>query len=159
MIGSVVVYTGLILVVAGVVLVVKPLTRPRVTARSRGLVVAGTGVLLTCVGLILPVSESCVTRVETRLDEFAPVWQFHEFHKIRVAASPTRVFEAIKGVRACRGTSSIARSIISRRPAAFAIPFSFMLPASRLSRCSSGSRASQLDASAMMARAISKPAM
>lgn len=99
MIGSVIVYTGLILVVAGVVLVVKPLTRLRVTRRS-GLVAAGAGVLLACVGLILPVSESRVTRVETRLDEFAPAWQFHEFHRIRVAAAPTRVFEAIKGVRA-----------------------------------------------------------
>lgn len=100
MIGTVVVYSGLVLAAAGVVLVVRPIRRLRVTTRSRGLVVAGAGVLVAGVGLILPVSESRVARVETRLDEFAPVWQFREFHTISVAAPPSRVFEAIKRVRA-----------------------------------------------------------
>ncbi len=36
----------------------------------------------------------------TRLDEFAPRWQFREYHSIRIAAPPERVFEAIKQVRA-----------------------------------------------------------
>jgi hypothetical protein len=62
--------------------------------------VAGAGVLLAGVGLILPASESRVSRVETRLDEFAPAWQFREFHAIRIAAPPSHVFEAIKRVRA-----------------------------------------------------------
>jgi hypothetical protein len=100
MFGSAVVYSGFILAVAGVVLVVKPIRRLRVTTRPRGLVVAGAGVLLAGIGLILPVSESRVTRAETRLDEFAPAWQFREFHTIRVAAPPGRVFEAMKRVRA-----------------------------------------------------------
>jgi len=30
-------------------------------------------------------------RVETRLDEFRPGWQFNELHTIRIAASPARV--------------------------------------------------------------------
>lgn len=100
MIESAIVYSGLILAAAGVVFVVKPVRRLRFTNRSRGLVVAGVGVFLAAVGLILPVSESRVTRVETRLDEFAPVWHFREFHTIRIAAPPSRVFEAIKHVRA-----------------------------------------------------------
>jgi hypothetical protein len=100
MIGSAIVYSGLILAAAGVVLVVKPIQRLRVRTRARGFMVAGAGVLLGGVGLILPASESRIVRVETRLDEFAPVWQFREFHTIRVAAPPTRVFEAIKRVRA-----------------------------------------------------------
>lgn len=66
MIGCVVTYCGLVLVAAGVVLVVRPIRRLGVTTRSRGLVVAGAGVLVAGVGLILPVSESRVTRVETR---------------------------------------------------------------------------------------------
>jgi len=37
---------------------------------------------------------------ETRLDEFVPAWQFGERHSIRVAASPERVFDAVKHVRA-----------------------------------------------------------
>jgi len=100
MIESVIVYAGFILAVAGVVLAVKPVRRLRVTTRSRGLAIAGVGALLAGAGLILPVSDSRVTRVATHLDEFAPVWQFHEVHTIRVAAPPARVFEAIRRVRA-----------------------------------------------------------
>lgn len=98
--GSLVVYAGFLLAAVGVVLTVRPIRRLGVTTRWGGLVVVGAGVLVAGVGLILPASESRVTRVETRLDEFAPVWQFREFHTIRVAAPPSRVFEAIKRVRA-----------------------------------------------------------
>jgi hypothetical protein len=48
---------------------------------------------------LLPVSESRASSRATRLDEFAPVWQFREFHSIRVDAPPARVFEAIRRVR------------------------------------------------------------
>jgi hypothetical protein len=100
MIESAIVYSGLVLAAAGVVLVVKPIRRLRVTTRSRALVVVGAGVLLTAVGLLLPASESRVARAEARLDEFSPAWQFRERHTIRVAAPPERVFEAIQRVRA-----------------------------------------------------------
>src|SRR5438309_11975067 len=99
MFGSAVFYLGLIVALTGLVLVVKPIRRLWVTTRRRGLGVAGVGALLAGIALILPVSESRVTRIETRLDEFAPVWQFREFHTIEVAAPPARVFEAIKHVR------------------------------------------------------------
>ncbi len=100
MFGSAIVYSGLAIAIAGLVLVVKPIRRLRVRTRWRGLGVAGAGVLLAGIGLILPAPESRVTRIETRLDEFAPVWQFREFHTMEVAAPPAQVFEAIKGVRA-----------------------------------------------------------
>ncbi len=61
---------------------------------------AGMGVVVAGIGFTLPASESRISRVETRLDEFAPVWQFREFHTIRVTAPPARVFEAIKRVTA-----------------------------------------------------------
>jgi len=38
--------------------------------------------------------------MKSRLDEFAPVYQFHEVHAIRVRASPERVFEAVRQVTA-----------------------------------------------------------
>lgn len=44
--------------------------------------------------------ESRIERVESRLDEFIPVWHFGEFHTINIAAPPARVFEAIKGLGA-----------------------------------------------------------
>ena len=98
--GSATVYSGVIVAVAGLVLAIKPIRRLGVTTRVRGLIVAVAGVLLAVIGLVLPVSESRTSRIETRLDEFVPVWQFREIHTIRVAASPARVFEAIRRVRA-----------------------------------------------------------
>ena len=44
--------------------------------------------------------ESRIEHVETRIDEFMPVWQFGELHSIEVAASPARTFEAMKAVTA-----------------------------------------------------------
>ena len=99
MFGSAVVYAGLIVAIAGVALVVKPIRRLRVPTRRRAIGVAATGLLLAGIGLILPVSESRVTRAANRLDEFMPVWQFGEFHSIDVAAPPARVFDAIKKTR------------------------------------------------------------
>jgi hypothetical protein len=58
------------------------------------------GVLLAATGLFLPTPETRINEVETRLDEFAPAWQFREVHTIRIDAPPPRVFEAIKRVRA-----------------------------------------------------------
>ena len=86
--------------VAGLALTVRPLQRLNVTTRSRGLLVVVAGGSLAGVGLLVPVSESRITHVKTRLDEFVPVWQFREFHTTDVAAPPARVFEALKHVRA-----------------------------------------------------------
>lgn len=100
MFGSTIVYSGLILAIVGVGLIVRPSRRLRVTTRSRAFKVVGVGVLIAGVGLLLPASESRISEVDTRLDEFAPAWQFQEFHTISIAAPPARVFEAIKQVRA-----------------------------------------------------------
>lgn len=100
MLGSVVVYLGLIIAFVGLILVIKPIRRLRVQTRLRGAAVGAFGVVLFGIGLILPAPESRVLRAQTRLDEFAPAWQFREFHTIRVAAPPARVFEAIKRIRA-----------------------------------------------------------
>lgn len=99
MLGSAVVYAGLIVALTGMALMVKPIRRLRVLTRRRAAAVAGAGLLLAGIGLILPVSESRVTRAANHLDEFVPVWQFAEFHTIDVAAPPARVFEAIKRTR------------------------------------------------------------
>ena len=100
MLASTVVYLGLAIATAGLVLFVKPIRWLHVPTRRRALAIAGMGIVMTGVGLILPASESRISRVETRLDEFAPVWQFRESHTIRIAAPPARVFEAIARVRA-----------------------------------------------------------
>jgi hypothetical protein len=92
MIGSAVVYCGLVLALAGLVFafVVRPI----------GLAMLGAGIALATIGVVLPAPESRAGRARTRLDELAPAWQFREFHSTRIAAPPARVFEAIKAVRA-----------------------------------------------------------
>ena len=52
------------------------------------------------IGLALPAPESRIGRVETRLDAFAPAWQFREVHVLAIAAPPARVYEAVTRVRA-----------------------------------------------------------
>jgi hypothetical protein len=100
MLGSSIAYAGLVITAAGLILIIKPIERLHVTSRSQGLAIAGIGLLVAGIGLNAPTSESRITRAETRLDEFIPVWQFNERHTIRVAASPERVFDAVRLVRA-----------------------------------------------------------
>jgi hypothetical protein len=99
MLASTLVYVGLLTVVAGLVLLVRPVRRLRVPTRLRALAIFGAGVAMVAIALMVPASESRIGRVETRLDEFAPAWQFREVHTRRIAAPPARVFEAIKRVR------------------------------------------------------------
>lgn len=100
MFGSAVLYSGLVITAAGLILLIKPVERLHVSSRSQALAIAGIGVFLIGVGLTLPAPESRVTKVQTRLDEFMPVWQFSERHTIRIEAPPARVFAAIRNVRA-----------------------------------------------------------
>jgi len=98
--GSAVVYTGAVIAVTGLGFAVRPSRRLRVPTRARALMVIAAGVMVAAIGLALPAYESRVGRMETRLDEFAPAWQFRERHTIRIAEPPPVVFEAIKRLRA-----------------------------------------------------------
>jgi hypothetical protein len=100
MFGSAIVYAGFVVTTAGLILLIKPIERLHVRSRSQALAIVGIGVVIAGVGLTLPAKELRVAAVETRLDEFMPVWQFSERHTISIAAPPARVFEAIRNVRA-----------------------------------------------------------
>lgn len=100
MLGSAVLYLGLIVAVFGLVLLIWPAKHLGVPQRftATSVVVAGLG--LVVIGFAFPAPTSRATRVESRLDQWMPSWQFSESHTIRVAAPPPRVYEAIKLVRA-----------------------------------------------------------
>jgi hypothetical protein len=106
--GSALVYLALILTCVGLAAVMRPaLSRverpaPRVGlhTRLRGLAVMLGGLAMAIGALMLPAFESRTVHPTTRLDEFAPMWQFQEVHSRKVAAPPDRVFDAIKQVRA-----------------------------------------------------------
>jgi hypothetical protein len=100
LLASAIVYFGLVVAAAGLLALVRPIRRLGLSTRRKGLGLAVIGIMIVAVGMILPASESRVTRATTRLDEFMPVWQFRESHTIDVAAPPAQVFDAIKRVRA-----------------------------------------------------------
>ena len=99
MIGSLILYSGVVVCLVGLALAAWPIQRLGVS-RSNGLVVAAIGVLLVVIAVRLPAPESRVARATTRLDEFVPRWQFNEYHRIRVAAPAARVYDAMKHVKA-----------------------------------------------------------
>jgi hypothetical protein len=100
MVGATIVYSGVTLALAGLAFMVKPVRRLRVTTRLRAAAVFGFGIVIMGMGFALPAAERRVTAPQSRLDEFAPAWQFNELHRLRIAASPERVFAAMKAVTA-----------------------------------------------------------
>ncbi len=76
------------------------LLAPRRIPRRRAAALAGTGMALVLVAVAVPVRERRSTRPPARIDEFAPVFQFHEFHEIEIEAPPERVYRAVRDVTA-----------------------------------------------------------
>ncbi|MGZ5445650.1 MAG: hypothetical protein ACXW5U_28310 [Thermoanaerobaculia bacterium] len=91
---SAIVYAGFITAFAGFVFVL--IRRPR----SRGAAIFAIGMLIAMIGFVLPAPEKRAAKVVTHLDESFPRWQFSEEHETPVAATPDRVFKAIRAVRA-----------------------------------------------------------
>jgi hypothetical protein len=97
---SIVVYAGLLIAAPGILSLAWPLRFLGIASRGTGAIVFGCGVAVALVGFLLPATESKVAAQQSRLDEFFPVYQFQEFHTIRVKAPRERVYAAIKEVRA-----------------------------------------------------------
>jgi hypothetical protein len=98
MLGVVAIDAGLVCVLVGFVSVCKPLRAIGIRSRRRGWALILFGVSAIAVGMNLPARETRVDAIRTRLDEFAPVYQFHEWHTTRVDAPPDRVYTAVKAV-------------------------------------------------------------
>jgi hypothetical protein len=98
--GSALVYLALVFAAVGLIAIVRPVPRVGLPTRLRGVAAVLGGLAVAIGGLFLPAFESRTIGVTTRLDEFAPAWQFREVHTLRVAAPADRVFDAIKQVRA-----------------------------------------------------------
>lgn len=97
--GGVLIYLALFSAFAGMASLVKPLRFLGIRTRKRGLLVLGLGLSVFIAAVYLPVAETRVEAPRTRLDEFAPVFQFHEFHSIAISAPRDRVYSAIRTVR------------------------------------------------------------
>lgn len=100
MFASLVVYAGLATATLGLAAAIRPISRLGIPTRARGATLVVAGIVISIIGLVLPVSDHRVARVESRLDEFMPAWQFNERHSIEIGVPPERAFDAMKAVTA-----------------------------------------------------------
>src|SRR5271165_2803588 len=94
------VYGGLLAMLAGAVSLIWPLRLLEIRGRATAAVVLFGGVLIFAAGATLPADETRIMVQQTRLDEFAPVYQFNEFHSLEINASKERAYDAIRQVTA-----------------------------------------------------------
>ncbi len=95
-----IVYAGLFVALLGGVSLLKPLALFGIHHRLHAACLFGLGLIIVVVGWTWPSKEVRVAVPQTQLDRFAPVYQFNEFHSIRVLAPRDQVYRAIKGVTA-----------------------------------------------------------
>jgi len=100
MLGSALVYVGVVLAFVGLVTLVRPIRLLRISTRRRAAFVMATGVAVVVVAALLPAPTMRVAQPRTQLDSMVPAWQFGEHHEIRVHADPARVERAIRAVTA-----------------------------------------------------------
>src|SRR3954452_12347795 len=94
MLLSVLLYGGLFAAIGGAFAMLWRRTRPHAAA----VVIAGAALVL--VALVWPAGEERVSAVASNLDARMPRWQFVERHEIRIAATPERIYSAIRDVTA-----------------------------------------------------------
>src|ERR1700681_1907236 len=100
MFGVILVYVGLISAFIGAVGTLWPLRVLGLSSRLRSSALLAFGVLLVVPRWALRPRDRRAASPSSRLDEFMPVWQFSELHRMRVNAPPARVFRAIREVTA-----------------------------------------------------------
>jgi hypothetical protein len=100
LIGTIVVYAGLLALLAGGLSILRPLTFLGIWSRVQGVMLLAGGVAAFLIGASLPAREQRVETQATHLDEFVPAYQFGEFHAITIKAPRERVYAAIRDVTA-----------------------------------------------------------
>jgi hypothetical protein len=100
MIAVIVVQSGIAVAVIGLASIVRPLRFLGLRSRRAAAAALAAGVVLVAVGMALPAPETRVASPGSRLDEFAPAYQFSELHAIHVKAPPAQAYQAIRAVSA-----------------------------------------------------------
>jgi hypothetical protein len=98
--ASFLVYAGFVVALCGLFLSAEPIDLLHLDTHRRALLFVVVGLSLSAIGFVLPARRKQISRVQSHLDEFVPVWQFDEHHAIHSVAPPERVLGAIKEVRA-----------------------------------------------------------
>ena len=100
MLGSLFVYVGLLTSLSGTISLIRPLGFLGIASRQRAGWLLAAGILVIVLAAAWPASETRVVAEQSQLDHFVPVYQFHEFHSIRIAAPKERAYRALKEVTA-----------------------------------------------------------
>jgi len=95
LLGTILIYAGLLASLLGAVSCVLPLRFLGIATRSRGALVLLCGAATFLIAVSLPAGERRVAERRRELDDFVPVYEFAEFHSIRVHAPRDRVYRAI----------------------------------------------------------------
>jgi hypothetical protein len=96
--ASVTVYAGIVIALAGLVCVIKPLRLLGLRNRRAGVLVEVAGIAFALVGMSWPAGTTRIAERHSQLDDFLPEYQFSERHVVRIHASPDRVSAALKEV-------------------------------------------------------------
>ena len=99
LLGSILVYLGLIGGAIGALAVLRPVRWLRLSTRRRGALLLMAGMVLVLLGIAVPAPLRHSTG-STRLDRSLPDFQFSEFHETEVQASPAAIHRAIWQVTA-----------------------------------------------------------
>ncbi len=100
LIGTILVYAGLLALLVGALSILRPLTFLGIWSRFQGVMLLVGGVVVILIGANLPAAETKVAIRMTALDDFVPAYQFAELHTIRINAPRERVYAAMRGVTA-----------------------------------------------------------
>jgi len=98
--GVILVDLGIAAGAIGLLSLVRPLRFLGIRSRRRAAGLIGTGALLGLAGMSLPTPLQRPEGESSLLDGYVPMYQFQEFHEIRVQASPEQVYRAILEVTA-----------------------------------------------------------
>jgi hypothetical protein len=93
---STLVYSGIVLALAGLANVAVPFRFLGVRKRAAGASILAGGVALTFAALYWPARMMHVAQSRTRLDEIMPEYQFSERHSARIHARPEQVVQAVR---------------------------------------------------------------
>ena len=119
-------YAFVTIAAAGLVSILRPITLLRIRSRKAAAVVFLGGAILAWRALHAPVLASYVTTPASKLDEFAPIYQFSETVSIPVRATADRVYEALFRVTAAE--VPLYRTLVWIRRGAKAGPASVLNP-------------------------------
>jgi len=92
------VYAGILAVLAGVLCMLRPSRLLRIRTRRRAAALTAAGLFLMVIGAAWPGGRTRPVEHGGLIDALMPVYDFHEVHSKRIHAPPRRIFEAIKSV-------------------------------------------------------------